>query len=301
MPQVSKQGTSAPRSQVLSAQSQGSDGGSVLGRIRPVKASGLGHFKFSVYGNPKTGKTRFACTFPKPLLLVGFEDGSASVAGVRGVDFVLLDSTSEFDELVEGPIKAGRYKTVVADNLSKMREMRIAELFDSMGVAVPERKPFLYADQLWKQVWNQAAADLKKSLSPLLDLPNRREMNVVAIAQEQVFAGPDENPSAVALGEAIKPSVGSALGKMLSMWLNAECDYIAQTFIRQQVRVVKQDFGGEEMEQTVSTGKKEFCLRVGPHETYVTGFRQPERAPELPECVVDPHYDKIVKLVTPIK
>ncbi len=36
--------------------------------------------KFLGYGPPKTGKTRLACTFPKPMLLIGTEDGTKSVS-----------------------------------------------------------------------------------------------------------------------------------------------------------------------------------------------------------------------------
>lgn len=67
--------------------------GSVLDRIAPVAlpASGM---KMNVYGRSGTGKTTFACTFPKPLLLVGTEDGTRSVYTVKGVDYVRLDRKS---------------------------------------------------------------------------------------------------------------------------------------------------------------------------------------------------------------
>lgn len=44
--------------------------------------------KISVYGRPKTGKTRLSSTFPKPLLILGTEDGTESIKKVEGIDFI---------------------------------------------------------------------------------------------------------------------------------------------------------------------------------------------------------------------
>ena len=52
---------------------------SVMSRIVPVSEITHETVRMSLYGGPKTGKTRFACTFPKPLLIMGTEEGTASV------------------------------------------------------------------------------------------------------------------------------------------------------------------------------------------------------------------------------
>lgn len=297
MPKVTQQ---SPRPSTPATDRRGAvNGASVLDRIVDVRPGKVGRLKVSVYGQPKTGKTRLACTFPKPLLIAGFEDGTESVVGVPNVKFVHLLATDELTTLVEGPIAAGRWKTVVVDTATKMRDMRCEELFRASGVKPPPKKPFLYADAAWKEVWQQSAADLKRLLGQLLDSVRTVDLNVVVVAQEQVFGAPDENPSAVPLGEAIRPAVGSALGKQLCIWLNAECDYIGQAFIRQQTKEVKADWEGVEggVTQVVATGRKEFCLRVGPHENYITGFRQHVGAPELPDVIVNPTYAKIEALI----
>lgn len=270
-----------------------SSNGSVLQRIAPVKPTALGHMKVAVYGGPGTGKTRLACSFPKPMLLIGTEDGTASVAGVKGLEFVMLQSTDELTELVEGPIRAGKYASVGLDNGTKFREMRITELFATMGVKeIPERKPFLYADPVWKSVWTNTGQDLRNLWRPLLDLPRVMPLNVIFIAQEQNLY--EESGSS----ELIKPKVGSALGKSLCDWLHAECDYVAQTMIRAQVRerpvMVNGRQTGTKQEQT---GKKEYCLRVGPHEVYQAKFRLPEGRTVEQEVIVNPSYEKIAALI----
>jgi hypothetical protein len=268
-------------------------GGSVLDRIQPLSDSKEGRLKMALYGNPKTGKTRLACTFPKPLLIVGTEDGTASVIGTKGVEFVWLHETSDLNELIDGPLKEGRWKTVVLDNATKLRDMRISELWRAKGGFIPDKKPFLYADKAWKEVWVQCSQDLKDALlNPLLDLPRQLPVNVVIISQEQDYTFDDVNQS-----DVMRPMVGSALGKTVATFVHAECDYGCNTFIREEVVAKTETHGGKSVTFPRKTGKKQFCLRVGPNDVYWTGFRQAIGAPELPDVIVDPDYSKIIKLI----
>ncbi len=267
---------------------------SVLSRIKPIEDSKLGRLKMALYGNPKTGKTRLACSFPKPLLIIGTEDGTASVAGTKGIDFVRLETCGEIIDLIRGPILDGRWASVVLDNGTKLKDMRVSELWKARGVDVPEKKPFLYAGAEWREVWVQCANDMKELLSPLLDLPRLVKVNVVIISQEQDFT---KESNAAAISDQIKPTVGSALGESVCRFVHAECDYVCNTFIRKQVKTQEVTIGKETMREMVETGKKEFCLRVAPHDVYWTGFRQRPGAPELPDAIVDPSYEKIAKLI----
>ncbi len=260
---------------------------SVLSRIAPVKPTNIGRLKFSVYGVPKVGKTRLACTFPKPLLIIGSEDGTASVVGTKGVDFVQLSRTSEFLEIVHGPLMAGKYATVVVDTATKLRDMRVAEL---LGMEVIQKTFAL----LSRDTWMQCATDMKAMLRPLLDLPRIRPINVIIIAQEQNFT--DESGGS---SDIIRPAIGSALGKSLCDFVNAECDYIGQCLIREQTEEhTSTGANGKKTKVMFKTGKKEYCLRVGPHEVFITGFRRPEGLGDLPDFVVNPTYPKLVELIT---
>ncbi len=259
----------------------------VLERIRPV-ASGIGSLKFSLYGRPKVGKTRLACTFPKPLLILGFEDGTASVVGSKGVEFVELRRTEEIQALTEDPIAAGRWATVVVDNGTKFRDMRVSEI---LGLdRAPVQKGWGFAG---RDAWIECANSMKQLLRPLYDLANAMPLNVVMIAQEQNFSEEDGTSSS----DLIVPAIGSAIGKSVCMFVNAESDYIGQCFIREQVESRPFKTGGKTIIKKVQTGKAEYCLRVGPHPIYMTGFRQPLGAPELPDVIVDPTYEKVLKLI----
>jgi hypothetical protein len=83
-------------------------------------------------------------------------------------------------------------------------------------------------------------------------------------------------------------------------WLNPACDYICQMFIRERTgkKKVKVKVGDKEkeIEQIVKLGGVDYCLRTAPDAVYTTKFRLP-KGHALPECIVDPDYDKLVKLI----
>lgn len=284
MPKVSKTTNHVPSPNGNTTQETPS--GNVLDRIRPVRAT-VGTIMMSLYGRPKTGKTRLACTFPKPLLVIGSEDGTASVIGSEGVDFVLLRRCEELREIVEGPLAAGKYKSAVLDNGTKFRDMRLSEILGLDGV--PVTKGFGFAS---RENYMECATSLKEMWRPLLQLGRDRRINLVVIAQE---ANPSEDSSGN--HDMIIPEIGSDLGKSLRNWLNAECDYIGQTLIRNKVVKTKVPQGDVTVEVEQKTGKAEYCLRVGPHEVYQSGFRIPLGKELKEDFLVDPTHAKILQLI----
>lgn len=259
----------------------------VLDRIKPIKKSNVGRLKFTFYGNPKTGKTRCAATFPKPLLIIGAEDGTASVVGVQGVDFVQIESTDEFKEIVNGPVKEGKYKTVVLDTATKLRDIRLSEITGNKNVMI--QKSFGVAK---REQFMECAQNMKEMLEALLDLPRLLEINIVIIAQEA-----DLTKEVSGDTELVRPNIGPALGKSVSDYLCAGSDYICQTLIREQVGTTSKSIGGKNVEVVERTGRKEYCIRIGPHEVYYTGFRVPLHNKSIPDFIVNPTYEKIVSVI----
>lgn len=241
----------------------------------------------SLYGRPKTGKTRLAGTFPKPLLIIGSEDGTASVTGVKGIDFVQLERCEEIGEIIEGPLSSGKYASVALDNGTKFRDMRISEILGLEDVAVQKGWGFAGRDQ-----WIECANSMKEMLRPLLALGRKRQINIVVIAQEQNFT-----EEAGGGGDFLAPNIGPALGKSVCDWLNAECDYIGQTLIRSQEVTKTTNVAGKEVTTKVKTGKKEYCLRTAPDEYYQAGFRVGLDVVLKSDFIVNPTYEKIVKVI----
>ena len=275
-----------PQKQVARPTKPSDDKVNVVDRIKPVK-SRLESIMMSLYGRPKTGKTRLACTFPKPLLIIGSEDGTASVVGLKGVDFVQLRACSELEEVVQGPVRAGKYASVVFDNGTKFRDMRIKEILGLDRIPVQKGWGFAGRDQ-----WVECANSMKQMLRPLLDLGRHYVLNIAIIAQEQNFSEEEGRGS-----DLISPNVGPAMGKSVCDWVNAECDYIGQTLIRPKMEPKTTRVNNQPKTTYVDTGRKEYCIRVGPHEVFQAGFRVPIGRELKEDFVVDPTYDKIIKLI----
>lgn len=264
---------------------------SVLSRIAPVEMRG--GLKVSVYGRGKTGKTRLACTFPKPLLLIGTEDGTKSVLGVEGVDFVKITSGSELTELTDylRDGSGGKYKSAVLDHGGGLQDITLKEVLKLDDI--PLQSSWGMAQ---RGDWQTVAQQWKERVRPLLDLADTRDMNIVIIAHERNFKEDDDNKAS----DVMFPSIGPALTPSITAWLNGACDYICNTFIREQeVEEKRQSKIGNQVKETVirkKTNVKEYCLRVGPHPIVMTGFRL-KPGIVLPDMIVDANYAKILALI----
>lgn len=246
-----------------------------------------GGIKFSVYGRGKTGKTRFACSFPGPLMLLGCagygtERGTRSLGRIKGGKFFEVAHSEEVLGFAQIAVEDG-YKSVVLDTAGGLQQRVVNEF---IGREASVRKDWSVVD---RGDWGPINSRTMERLRTLLDLADNYNVNVVIIAHERNF-----NEESV---EHIAPSVGSALTPGVANWLNGACDYIAQCFIREATEKKEVRIAGKKKTMQTKTGKVEFCLRVGPHPVYMTGFRVPPGV-DLPDVVVNPTYDKVCKLIT---
>lgn len=255
--------------------------GSVSSRIVKVGEFRPG-LRMTVYGRGKTGKTRLFSTFPKPSILLGTEDGTLSISNVKGIDFLRLQRSSDVDEVVE-LCKSGKYKSVCLDHGGGLQDIVLQEV---LGLEdIPVQKDWGMAK---REDWSTCGIQVKERLRNLLGLAETQGMDVVIIAHERNFN--DEGGS-----DLIFPTVGAALSPSVTNWLNGATDYVCQTFIREETIEKSNKVGGKIVTLSKKTNKKEYCLRIGPHPVYMTGFRT--TMSELPEVIVDPSYDKIYSLV----
>lgn len=293
---------------------------SILDRIRPIEQANYNRLKCSFYGDSGTGKTRLACTFPKPILLIATEVGTDSVVGTLGVDvapsqcaadyWALLDhvkdgkSSWSFDgklwkhhtDKEDNPSFVGdKYKTVVLDTASKLRRDRITELFALQGKEVPRSQPFLYAGKEWKDVWQQCSYDMSKMLSAILDIPRIHECCIVVNSHEAnlTYNSEDSDKSS----EMLKPNISSAIGKAVADFLNAEVSYMGQLLIRDKFEMGVEKMGDIESPVKVKTGT-EYVMRVGPDAVYRTKFRRPLTVTKpLPDFITNVTYEGIIKVI----
>ena len=251
----------------------------------------------SIYGRPGTGKTRFSCTFPKPLLLIGTEDGTASVVGQEGIDFILLEKCQELGQLVTDVLAPAscKYKSVVLDNGTKFRDMRITEILGLCEIPVHKGWGFASRDQ-----WGECSISMKVMFKSLLDLARFKALHTVIIAQEQDYSSKDDQTGSYSSGNEdtiITPYISSALGKAVCDWLNAEVDHVFQTVVRDGTTPVKAKvkIGVEIVEKDIYP--KDFCIRVLPSGVYQAKTRLPYGRINTQEFIKDPTFEKVMKLI----
>lgn len=255
----------------------------IASRIVPVSSLKKG-MKLLAYGRGKTGKTRLFSTFPKPALLLGLEDGTNSIADVDEVDFFAVQESSEIDEIVT-MCKGGHYKSVGLDTAGGLQDLILKEI---LGLdEMPIQRNWGMAQQ---REWGTCGVQLKERMRRLLDLADSYNIDVMVIAHERNFN--DESGS-----DLMTPTVGAALSPSAAGWLNGACDFVCQTFIREETTEKTTKVAGKAIKQKQKTGKAEYCLRIGPHPVYLTGFRVRRKIGDLPDCIVDPDYNKIVSVI----
>ncbi len=242
-----------------------------------------------IYGQSGSGKTTLAATFPDPILWLLCSGGNRpgelkSVDTPRNRQRIrpkVVETMSGFADLLSD---AGSAATVVLDHASGLADLILKEI---LGLEkLPEQKGWGMATQ---QQYGQLGMQCKEALRALLNLPS----NVVILAQERTFGGKDDGPVAE---DAVKPTVGASLTPSITGWLNPACDYVVNTVRIPKFKEVPD--GPGKPPKLVRDKGVDYCLRVGPHETYMTKFRMPvEEGRELPEFIVDPTYDKIRALI----
>lgn len=245
----------------------------------------VGQFKpglrLTIYGRGKTGKTRLFSTFPTPSIIMGTEDGTLSIASSKGIDFIRLEHSSDVEEVVE-LCKEGKYRSICLDHGGGLQDLVLQEI---LGLEeIPVQKDWGMAK---REDWATCGLQVKERLRSILTLAETRSMDVMIMAHERNFN--DEGGS-----DLIFPTVGAALSPSVTNWLNGATDYVCQTFIREQVIDKTTKVGGKIVATSKKTNLKEYCLRIGPHPVYMTGFRTTKAT--IPEVIVDPTWAKIAAL-----
>jgi hypothetical protein len=274
MPEIRKQTPKPPNGKPTTSAARGDDVWSMIDSVRML-----------AYGQSGTGKTTFAATFPGPILWLlcsgGNKPGELRSINTpeyrRKITPRIVSDTAQFGKLTAD---ARDFATTVVDHGSGVADLVLKEI---LGIdEIPAQKTWGLASQ---QHYGQQALKVKEMFRALLNLPG----NVVIIAQERTFGGDD------AASDVIRPTVGPAFSPSVTGWLAPACDYVVQTFKR-PVMVAKHNKVGNQTVTTYDRGKGvEYCLRVEPHDVYMTKFRVPGGIKT--DVIVDPTYDKVLKVI----
>jgi hypothetical protein len=221
------------------------------------------------YGDQKTGKTVFGCSFPKPLLLIDImERGTDSVIDVADVDVVHAGSTGDMEDLYWHLEGKTRYKSVVLDQMTGLQNLVIREMKEKRN----QRSDDVFSQRAYGQLGGWMTQWIL-NYSLLVD----HGYNVCFLSHQKRIEAQEEDDDRLA------PEVTTALTGSITNFLLGAVSVIGNQFIR------------ESYDKKTKETEMQYCMRLVSG-FYRCGIRRPVSAGPVPEYVVNPTYDKIMKL-----
>lgn len=233
-------------------------------RIVPVSEAEP-YLKVLAYGRNGAGKTRFACTAPKPILIDMAEKGTKSV---RTYPDVQVYHARSWKEIVWAYwyLKAGGHdrESVILDTLTGMQNICMVQVLKESGDRDPTKDPKTAS----QRDWGKLAQLMKEQLLNFRNL----DMHVIFTAQERTYDNEEE--------ERLERVPDLSPGSRATA--TACVDVIGRMYQKERRTAVK---GGKERV------KWETRMLVGPHDDYTTK----DRTGVLGRIVVEPSIPEILE------
>jgi hypothetical protein len=207
--------------------------------------------RFLVYGISGSGKTRFAASAPKVLLIDVDEKGTASVRRDIDPPVFRVERWGDMND-VYWYLQAGDhpYDSVAIDGITGLQTLCMNYVLGEEAARDASRDP----DMPTRQAYGKCAQLMKTQIANFRNL----EMNVIFTALTRTdSADEDDDLGETVTGPACQPAVAGRL--------EAACDTIGYLHTRQVVARVR----GTKDKKKVTRRR----LIVGPHERYVTKDR----------------------------
>lgn len=181
-----------------------------------------------VYGQQKTGKTRFACSGPKPILFMA-EPGMMTVRNIPDLVLFPVDDNGKpqkvtwsnaYDFLFYLKYADHDRETVIIDTVTALARTCMRYILKDEESRDTERMP----NNPTMQSWGRLGQSMNEFMEELSAVCRTRGMNLIYVAQERYlkedkeFLGPDIVPD-------VSPSIRSTLCEMP--------DIIARTFVEE--------------------------------------------------------------------
>lgn len=240
----------------------------IIDRITPIEDLPLIVTQMT-YGRSGSGKTTYAASWPKPLLLLDVKDeGTDSVKDVEGIDVLSIETWDDFEQ-VYWYLKSGehKFKSVCLDTITMLQDKCLEHVLDGREFAT-------------QQIWGQVSGIMKEWMINFRDLADDG-INVHMIAQDRVTETDSEDDE-----ESIDPEVGPRVMPSVAGSINAAMKVIGHSYIAETVK----RSGGK------LNKKVEYRLRIGPHPYYTTKIRKPKKV-KAPEYIVNPTFDDVVAIM----
>lgn len=222
------------------------------------------------YGRSGTGKTTFASTWPKPMLVLDIkDDGTDSIKDVDGVDVLTINNWDDFEKIFWF-LKSGdhEYKSIHVDTVTQLQ--------DKCKDHVTKGARMVTQNQ-----WGEISGLMGTWLMNYRDL-TEDGIHVHFTAQDRLTESDTDDDE----DDLIDPVVGPRLSPSVASKLNAAVKVIGNTYISEVI----------DKKDNKITKKDSFRMRLGPHAYYITKIRKPKKA-KMPSSIDDPTFDKIIDIM----
>lgn len=221
-----------------------------------------------IYGKSNSGKTYVSSTFPKPLLYVQIgDDGSNTIANVKGIKAVSLSSPKDLKDLAKELAKDKTYKTIVVDTFSLVTNEWVDENIVKKN----------------KKMTQQSWGDLKTETEELI-----KEMHKLARKHIVVLTCHEATDSIDGMEDEISPDVRPSVSKGARTYLEGMANFGIHT-----TKVTKEVTKGNTTKEVVK-----YAADIGPNPYYWTKLQIDPRI-KVPARIINPTYSKFMELIQP--
>lgn len=223
-----------------------------------------------LYGKSNTGKTHLGATFPKPMLYVQIgDDGSNTIAKVKGVKALRIDNVSDLKALANELLKDHKYKSVFVDTFSLV----VTEWTSQNVIGKGKR--------MTQQNWG----DLKNDTEEII-----KAWAKVAQSHIVILSCHESMDNIEGMEDEIAPDVRPSVSKGARTYLEGMANYGLHT-----IRIAKEvEKGGK----TIT--KVKYACDIGPNPYYWTKL-QIDPSIKVPDRIINPSYDKIMAAINPVE
>ena len=218
------------------------------------------------WGKSGTGKTKFVASFPKPLLYIRVgDDGSNTIANVDGIKAIHAETLEQLKEIGKELQKDKKFASVAVDTFSMITNVWIDQ-------NITQKK---------KKMTQQAWGDLKVETEELIKI-----FHEVAATHIVALTCHESNDSIEGMEDEIIPDFRPNTTKGARTYLEGMANYGIH-MAKMKKTVIKD---GVEKEVVRYVGQ------LGANSYYWTKL-QIDADTKVPEAIVNPTYDKIMKII----
>ena len=223
-----------------------------------------------LYGKSNSGKTYVASTFPKPLLYLQIgDDGSNTIANVKGIKAVSLSTVKELKDISKELLKDKIYKTVVVDTFSLL----VNEWTDQNVISKN------------KKMTQQAWGDLKTETEEVI-----KAMHKVAKRHIVVLTCHESTDAIEGMEDEIAPDIRPSVSKGARTYLEGMANYGIHT-----TKITKEVTKGNTTKEVVK-----YAADIGPNPYYWTKL-QIDPSIKVPKRIINPTYDKFMEIIKSVE